>query len=102
MLPLSKVCAEPASLVTVCVMLPFCHVTVVPAVIVRVDGLNDSAFVIHTLDAVGVHVPPPPPPPPHGDVEPPHAASSTTPAAPRGNAITANRKDPPRLPEGQR
>src|SRR5438128_4197229 len=95
MLPLSKVCAEPASLVTVCVMLPFCHMTVVPAVIVRVDGLNDSAFVIHTLDAVGVHVPPPPPPPPYGDVEPPHAASSTTPAALSARVIPLDRMGPP-------
>src|SRR2546427_5140960 len=77
-------------------MLPLYHGRVVPALIVRVDGLNASAFVIHTLDPAGVHVPPPPPPPPYGAVEPPHAASSTTPAAPNVRIIRLDRMDPPR------
>src|SRR5437667_5861059 len=75
---------------------PFCHVTGVPAVIVRFVGLNVAAA-MQTFVAVGVHPPPPPPPPPppYGDVEPPHAASSTTPAAPNARVTTFDRIEPP-------
>ena len=54
--------ADPVALVTVCATpSPFYHVTVVPAVTLRLVGLNWLPPTVQTFVAVDVQPPPPPP-----------------------------------------
>jgi len=56
------VSTDPVALVTVCATpSPFCHVTVVPAVTLRLVGLNWLPPTVQTFVAVDVQPPPPPP-----------------------------------------